>query len=82
MDQQERLVVLQELSPGHRPDSTQVIALIQRAVAQVHGLSADAIYLLKSNAIPKTSNGKVMRHACKQLFLDQQLPVLEGWPAG
>lgn len=75
----EQLVILQELNLGQRPDLTLVIAQIQRSVALTHGLSAAVIMIVKAGTIPKTSSGKVMRYACKTLFLNQQLPVLASW---
>ncbi|GIX48384.1 MAG: hypothetical protein KatS3mg131_2595 [Candidatus Tectimicrobiota bacterium] len=60
---------------------TAVIDRIRQAVAEAHGLQAFAIVLLRAGSIPKTSSGKVRRHACKEGFLSQTLEVVEKWQA-
>jgi acyl-coenzyme A synthetase/AMP-(fatty) acid ligase len=35
----------------------------------------DRVCLVASGAIPRTTSGKVRRHACRQLFLSGELPV-------
>ena len=42
---------------------------IRRAVAAEHELAVDAIVLIKAGSIPKTSSGKIQRHACRDGYL-------------
>jgi acyl-CoA synthetase (AMP-forming)/AMP-acid ligase II len=50
-------------------DTEAVVRAIRRAVAEEHGVRAHAVVLLTAGSIPKTSSGKVQRHACRADFL-------------
>ncbi|MFT5299538.1 MAG: 8-amino-7-oxononanoate synthase/acyl carrier protein [Mariniblastus sp.] len=64
----EHLVVVCEIE-GRNPDQYQdVIKSIRSDVSLEHDLPPDAIVLVRAHSIPKTSSGKVQRHACKQNF--------------
>ncbi len=60
---------------SERPkDHTQeIIRAIRRRVFQQHDLQVYKILLLKPGSIPKTSSGKIQRHACCASFLDGSL---------
>lgn len=79
----EHLVVIQELERtalrNVQPD--EVFTAIRRAVAEHHELQVGAIGLLKTNAMPKTSSGKIQRHLCRSRFLDSQLNLVHSWQA-
>jgi amino acid adenylation domain-containing protein/thioester reductase-like protein len=80
VDGEERLVIAHELARRHRKADPQVvIAAARRAIAENHGLQLYAALLLKPFSIPKTSSGKVKRHACRQGFLDGTLSVISQW---
>jgi FkbH-like protein len=64
---EERLVVIHESGPHLPKPLTEAIRLIRSSIASVHGLSVYAIAF--AFHIPKTSSGKVKRHACKAMFL-------------
>ena len=71
---EERLVVAQEVERHYRnADLTEVIQTIRQAVAAEHDLQVYAVVLLKTGSIPKTSSGKIQRHACRAGFLDKSL---------
>ncbi len=71
---EERLVVVQELTrQGRRADVDQVTQTIRQAVADQHEAQVYAIVLLKPGAIPRTSSGKIQRHACRASFLAETL---------
>ncbi len=73
---EERLVVAQELDRQHRQANIDaVIGVIREAVAREHELQVYAVLLLKTGSIPKTSSGKIQRHACRDGFLDHTLEV-------
>jgi len=44
----------------------QVFQAIRRSVAGEHDLNVDAIALIRAGTVPKTSSGKIQRHACRQ----------------
>ena len=54
---------------------------IRRDVAGEHELPVEAIALIKAGSIPKTSSGKIQRHACRQAFLSGELEIVEEWRA-
>lgn len=60
------------------PDLDSTINSIKEAVARHHGLQVYAILLLRIGSIPKTSSGKIRRHACRNGFLDGSLTVVGG----
>ncbi len=53
-----------------------VIQDIRQAVAEKHQLQVYAVVLLRVGSIPKTSSGKIQRHACKTGFLNYNLNVV------
>jgi acyl-CoA synthetase (AMP-forming)/AMP-acid ligase II len=46
-----------------------LIQAMRRAVSENHELQLHAILLLKTGSIPKTSSGKIQRHACRNGFV-------------
>ena len=51
--------------------------LIRREISKNHDLQTHSILLLKPGSLPKTSSGKIQRHACRTEFLADRL---EGLP--
>ncbi len=79
----EHLVVVQELERMalRQENRDEVVTAIRRAIAQEHELQVGAIGLLKTNAIPKTSSGKIQRNRCRLAFLQGQLNLVHCWQA-
>ena len=71
----EQLVITPEIKRTHlrKLDVAEVTKAINRAVALNHELQPYAIVLLKTGSIPKTSSGKIKRHACKASYLADSL---------
>ena len=46
-----------------------------------HELALDAIVLIKAGSIPKTSSGKIQRHACRDGYLAGSLSEVARWTA-
>jgi 8-amino-7-oxononanoate synthase/acyl carrier protein len=86
VDGRERVVVVAEVERGRR-DAAEVVAAfeaIRKRLATEHEVAAEAIVLVRPNSIPKTSSGKIQRHATKRQFLENTLDVVEqhvGWLA-
>lgn len=79
---EEHLVIVQEVKRGTaQSDMPAILAAIRRAVWQEHELSVRAILLVKPNSVPKTSSGKIQRHACRTGYLDGTFAVVGRWPA-
>lgn len=77
----ERLVIVQEIERSYlrKLDIKEIAASIRGAVTAEHSLQVYATALLKTGSIPKTSSGKIQRHACKAGFLNGNLNVVEDW---
>jgi amino acid adenylation domain-containing protein len=79
---EERLVVVQELRREARnADAAEVLEAIRRAVAEEHEVQLQAVALIRTASLPKTSSGKVRRRACRDAFLNGSLAVLAVWEA-
>jgi 8-amino-7-oxononanoate synthase/acyl carrier protein len=76
---EQKLVIVLELERHQRAEAAQVIGAIRRDVAREHELVVDSIVLVRAGSIPKTSSGKVQRHACRDAFLDRSLDVVAEW---
>ncbi|WP_416676129.1 fatty acyl-AMP ligase [Egbenema bharatensis] len=88
----EQLIVLAEVdrryfsrTSGHpqtaknssQPNVKDITQAIRRSVLKQHDLQVSSVVLLKPGTIPKTSSGKIQRHACRDLFLKQNLTEIE-----
>jgi acyl-CoA synthetase (AMP-forming)/AMP-acid ligase II len=77
----ERLVIVQEVKRSYlrKLNVKEVVESIRRAVTAEHNLQVYATVLVKTESIPKTSSGKIQRHACRTGFLAGTLNVVEDW---
>ena len=77
----ERLVIAQEVKRTaiRALNIDSVVDAIRAVVSRQHGLQVYAVMLLKPNNLPKTTSGKVQRHACKAGFQDGALDVIGQW---
>lgn len=78
----EQLVLVHEIERTQMRESAGVFAAVQREVLKQHDLPLDAIVLIKQGSVPKTSSGKIQRHACRRGFLDGSLNVVDQWRRG
>ena len=72
---EERLVITPEIERTalRKLNVAEVTKAIRSAIAQHHELQTHAIVLLKTGSIPKTSSGKIQRHACKAGYVSGSL---------
>lgn len=77
----ERLVIVHEVERSYlkKLNVREVVSNIRQSVAAYHDLQVYAAILVKTGSIPKTSSGKIRRHACKAEFLTGSLNVVEDW---
>ncbi len=77
----EHLVIVCEVDRGRKSRNwDECFKDIRTAIAEEHELPPDAIVLVRSHSIPKTSSGKVQRHACKDDFEKGRLRnVVASW---
>jgi acyl transferase domain-containing protein/acyl-CoA synthetase (AMP-forming)/AMP-acid ligase II/acyl carrier protein/2-polyprenyl-3-methyl-5-hydroxy-6-metoxy-1,4-benzoquinol methylase len=80
-DGEECLVIVQEVQRTslRNLEVDEVTEAIRQAVLEEHELIIDAILLLKTGHLPKTSSGKVQRRACREKFLTGSLEVVGKW---
>ncbi len=81
-DGRERLVLVQEVERRRKTNFEEVFDAIRRAVSREHELPLDAIVLVYAHSIPKTSSGKIQRHACRNGYLAGSLRVVARWERG
>jgi acyl-CoA synthetase (AMP-forming)/AMP-acid ligase II len=85
VDGAERLAVAAELDRQSRPREqgddradpqlAELLRTVRQAIAQQHELQAHTVVLLKTGTLPKTSSGKVQRHACRAGLLAGTLEI-------
>ncbi len=78
-DGREQLVIVAETVRARNMDWDAHLQAIRRAVTAEHELPPDAVYLVRSNSVPKTSSGKIQRHACFHAVRDNTLKVIAKW---
>jgi len=78
-DGAERLVVIQEMGRARDLPFEEILDAIRRDVTQLHDVAPAAVVLIKPHSIPKTSSGKIQRHACRAGFVEETLPVVAQW---
>lgn len=83
VDGVEQLVVIQEVKREVRKniDLEEVSKKIRFAIARDQGIRAYAVVLIRPYSLPKTSSGKVMRHAAQEQFLNDELKIVGEWRA-
>ena len=79
VDDRERVVIVAELERGRRnpAEITAAFDSIRSRLAREHEVAAEGIVFVRPNSVPKTSSGKIQRHACRRQFLDGTLDVVE-----
>lgn len=74
-----RLVIVQEIERTLRTQAIEAIEAIRRNVSREHELQLDTVVLVKPGSIPKTSSGKIQRHASRAAFLAGELHEITRW---
>ncbi len=72
-NEEEQLIVVQEVDPRATADVEGMSAAIRRAVAEQHDVQVHTVVLIRHGSLPKTSSGKIQRHACRARFLTRSL---------
>ena len=78
IEAEEKLVLVQEVERTaiRRFNQQKALEAVRRAVFQEHELQVYDIAFIKPASLSKTSSGKIQRHACRQQYLNQQLPLI------
>jgi amino acid adenylation domain-containing protein len=77
---EEQLAIVLEVRQKPKGDAAEeIFAAIRLAVAHALDVEVFAIRLLRMASLPRTSSGKVQRHACREAFLDGSLETVAEW---
>jgi acyl-CoA synthetase (AMP-forming)/AMP-acid ligase II len=76
IEQEERLVVVQEADLRDRTDPKVLLETIRQTVTDHYDVAPAAVVLLRRGTIAKTSSGKIQRHACRLAFEAGSLDVV------
>ena len=80
VESEAHLVVVHEVERRHRRDLAEAtISAIRAAIVREHEIQPHAVVLVKPLSLPKTSSGKIKRHACRGDFLRGRLQVVSQW---
>ncbi len=71
-----RVVLVQELERGARPELANVAEAIRQSVGGALDLALDAVLLVRTGTVPLTSSGKIQRAACRAAYEDGSIEVL------
>ncbi|MFF3658315.1 fatty acyl-AMP ligase [Streptomyces olivochromogenes] len=74
----EQPVIVAETAPDAAADSERITEGIRSAIGEAHGLSVRDVVLVHPGTIPKTSSGKIQRHASRAAYLADALAVVGG----
>ncbi len=72
----ERLIIVQELDRTKDFDPETAATAIRATLGEQFDVPVWEVVFVRSGAIPRTSSGKLQRHACRKAYLDQSLPVI------
>ena len=75
----EQLAIVAETVRLRNVDWDSHLQAIRRAVTAEHELPPDALYLVRNSSVPKTSSGKIQRHACLHAVRDGDLKLVAKW---
>ncbi|MEZ6092247.1 MAG: aminotransferase class I/II-fold pyridoxal phosphate-dependent enzyme [Pirellulaceae bacterium] len=75
----EQLVIVAETVRRRDIDWDVEIGKVRKAITAEHELPPDAIYLVRPGSVPKTSSGKIQRHACLEMIRENDLKLVGGW---
>lgn len=73
---EERLIVVHEVDAARDLPSEEIAGAVRRAVADEHQLIVHEVLFVGPAALPKTSSGKVRRHAIAEAYADGSLSVV------
>ncbi|MCU0532539.1 MAG: amino acid adenylation domain-containing protein [Hydrococcus sp. Prado102] len=76
VENEERLVVVQELEFRAKPNLEEVISAIRQAITREYEVQVYGVVLIKPGSIPKTSSGKIQRRATRSEFLTNRLNII------
>jgi 8-amino-7-oxononanoate synthase/acyl carrier protein len=73
------LIIAVEVHRSLESDWSPVVQAIRKSVTQGHELPPDAVVLVRHGSLPRTSSGKIQRHACLRDFREGNLRIVHQW---
>lgn len=79
--EEEQLIVVQEVkrTEWRAADPEEVVQAIRQQLSEVFEIAPHQVLLIRPMNLPKTSSGKVQRHAARQQWAENKLRVLYEW---
>ncbi len=79
-NESQRLILVQEVERHFDVScAPHLFEEIRKAIALEHEISVDAIMFVRAGTVPKTSSGKIQRHACRENYLNGTLTLIAAW---
>lgn len=75
-DGAEEMLLVQEAPRNRQADLAEVCGAIRSQLGKLHEVSPREVVLIKPNSIPKTSSGKIQRHAARAAYEAGELEVV------
>ncbi len=76
---EERLVIVHEVKKRIALEPDVIADQIRQVISESCEVQVHAVVLIKSGTLPKTSSGKVQRHACRTAYLRGELDLVGDW---
>lgn len=75
--QEECLVIVHEAAAAKPQEAQMIVDAIRQAILVRHEVLVYAVVVAPSGGIPRTSNGKLQRRACRDAYLDKSLAIIK-----
>ncbi len=77
----ERLIIVQELRKNfiRSYNKEEIVKAVKQHVYDRHELIVDAVVLISTSSIPKTTSGKVQRFRVREHYLNNELKIIDSW---
>ncbi|HGY55104.1 MAG TPA: SDR family NAD(P)-dependent oxidoreductase, partial [Caldithrix abyssi] len=76
---QENLVVIAEVRQSKNLPFDEIAQAIRQSITETFDIQTKSVILIKARTIPKTSSGKIQRHAAKNEYLEGTLHIVYEW---
>lgn len=75
----EELGIAIESARHHTPRAQEVADRVCRQLAESHGITPAALFVIGPHKLPRTSSGKLQRLACRQGLAKGVIPLVDAW---
>ena len=80
-ENRENVILVQEVYEEiiQQVDAEEVVDAMRKRITESYNIETDAICLISSRKLPKTTSGKIQRQECKRMYLASEFNVLHVW---